>query len=72
MQLFHLLEGGHERGGALSTDVGTWCMGTITGRVRCVSVALSSGAKDGVETILRVLVSLLAQVTVRVRVRVAC
>ena len=47
-------------------------MGTITGRVRGVSVALSSGAKDGVETILRVLVSLLAQVTVRVRVRVAC
>ena len=36
MQLFHLLEGGHERGGALSTDAVICCMGTITGRVRWV------------------------------------
>ena len=50
MELFHLLEGGHERGGALSTDFVPWCMGTITGRVRWVSVALSSGAKDGLVT----------------------
>ena len=50
MQLFHLLEGGHERGGALSTDGVPWYMGAITGRVRWVSVALSSGAKDGLGT----------------------
>ncbi len=66
MQLCHLLEGGHERGGALITDFVIWCMGTITGRVRWVSVALSSGAKDRVKTILRLLGPLFVHVRVRV------